>query len=69
MFERKKMDAHTDYTIFRGDELPDVVGDFLKGNEIISSDEKILFCMCGSNYKNLILLSTNKRWLYCRCRL
>ena len=64
MFERKKMDALTDYAIFRGDELPDVVGDFLKENKIISSDEKILFCMCGSNYRDLILLSTNKRVIH-----
>ena len=64
MFERKKMDALTDYTLFRGDELPEVVGDFLKENKIIFPDEKILFCMCGSNYKDLILLSTNERVIH-----
>jgi hypothetical protein len=61
MFKRKKMDVLTNYTLFRGDELPEVVGAFLKENKIISPDEKILFCMCGSNYKDLILLSTNER--------
>ena len=47
MFERKKMDELADYALFRGDELPDVVGDFLKENKIILPDEKVLFCMCG----------------------
>jgi hypothetical protein len=64
MFERKRMDELTDYAIYRGDELPDVVGDFLKENKIVSSDEKILFCMCGPNYEDLILLSTNKRVIH-----
>ena len=64
MFERKKMDTLTDYTLYRGDELPEVVGDFLKENKVISPDEKILFCMCGSNYKDLILLSTNERIIH-----
>ena len=64
MFERAKMDALTDYTLFRGDELPKVVGDFLKEDKIIFPDEKILFCMCGSNYKDLILLSTNERVIH-----
>jgi len=64
MFKRKKMDVLTDYTLFRGDELPEVVRDFLKENKIIFPDEKILFCMCGSNYKDLILLSTNERIIH-----
>jgi len=64
MFERTKIDALTDYTLFRGDELPEEVGDFLKENKITSTDEKILFCMCDSNYKDLILLSTNKRVIH-----
>jgi hypothetical protein len=64
MFERKKMNMLTDYTLFRGDELPEVVGIFLKENKIILPDEKILFCMCGSNYDNLILLSTNERVIH-----
>jgi hypothetical protein len=64
MFERKKMGTLMDYTLFRGDELPDVVGDFLRENKIVLPDEKILFCMCGSNYENLILLSTNERVIH-----
>jgi hypothetical protein len=64
MFERKKMDALTDYAIFRGDELPNEVGDFLKENKIILPDEKVLFCMCGPDYQDLILLSTNKRVIH-----
>jgi hypothetical protein len=64
MFKRKKMGVLTDYTLFRGDELPEVVGYFLRENKIIFPDEKILFCMCGSNYKNLILLSTNERIIH-----
>lgn len=64
MFERKKMNVLTDYTLYRGDELPGVVGNFLKENKITSTDEKILFCMCGSNYKDLILISTNKRVIH-----
>jgi hypothetical protein len=64
MFKRIKMDALTDYTLFRGDELPEVVGNFLKENKIIFPDEKILFCMCGSNYEDLILLSTNERVIH-----
>ena len=64
MFERKKMDELADYALFRGDELPDVVGDFLKENKIILPDEKVLFCMCGYNYENLILLTTNERVIH-----
>ena len=64
MFERKKMDALTDYTLLRGDELPETVEGFLKENKIILPDEKILFCMCGPNYKDLILLSTNERVIH-----
>lgn len=64
MFKRKKMNLLTDYTLYRGDELPEVVGYFLKENKIIFPDEKILFCMCGSNYKDLILLSTNERVIH-----
>jgi len=58
------MGSSTDYTLFRGDELPEVVGIFLKENKIILPDEKILFCMCGSDYKDLILLSTNERVIH-----
>jgi len=35
-----------------------------KDNNIIFHEEKILFCMCGSNYKDLILLSTNERIIH-----
>ena len=64
MFERKEMGALTDYTLYRGDELPEVVGDFLKENKIILPDEKVLFCMCGPNYEDIILLSTNERVIH-----
>jgi hypothetical protein len=64
MFKRSKMNTLTDYTLYREDELPKVVEDFVKKNEIIFPEEKILFCMCGSNYKDLILLSTNERVIH-----
>ena len=64
MFERKEIDTLTDYTLLRGDELPEAVRDFLKENKIIFPNEKILFCMCSSNYKDLILLSTNERVIH-----
>jgi hypothetical protein len=64
MFKRKEMDLSTDYTLFRGDELPEVVRNFLRENKIILPDEKILFCMCDSDYKDLILLSTNERVIH-----
>lgn len=64
MFERTEMDALTEYTLFREDELPELVGDFIKGNKIISLEEKILFCMCGPDYKDQILLTTNERVIH-----
>jgi hypothetical protein len=64
MFERTEIGALTDYTLFREDELPEVVGYFLKEKKIISPDEKILFCMCGPDYKDLTLLTTNKRVIH-----
>ena len=64
MFKRTEKDALADYTLFRADELPEAVGDFLKENKIIFPNEKILFCMCSSNYKDLIILSTNERVIH-----
>ncbi len=64
MFERTGMDALKDYVLFREDELPEAVEKFLKENKIILPGEQILFCMCGSNYKDLILLSTNERVIH-----
>jgi hypothetical protein len=61
VFEKKLMDSSTQYTLYRGDELPQVVDDFLKENNIVLPDEKVLFCMCGSNYREMILLSTTQR--------
>jgi hypothetical protein len=59
--KKKKTEEFQDFTVFSGDKIPREVEDFIRGNKIIFPDEKILFCSCGRNYKNLVLLATDER--------
>ncbi len=59
--KKKKTEEFQDFAVFSGDKIPREVENFIRGNKIIFPDEKILFCSCGHNYKNLVLLATNER--------